>query len=293
METSKKNSKFKWIAILLAVLLIALTFYTYNLYKDSKALTSTLEIQKSDIEKELEDLLINYDNAIEENRLMDNDLIAARERIEILLDSVKDAKANIGLIKRYRIEIGQLKNERDALFKKADSLQQLSETLRFERDSTSIALNESIQTVETITLQNEALTKVVAKGAALKVSNLNGEGIKIRNNGKIVETNRSKRADKIRTCFTLNANEIAEKGDKILFIQVINPKNNVLGEKSVVNFEGKILTYSTTSNVFYENEALDVCVLVNANEADLIEGTYAINVFDGPKLVANSTIELK
>jgi len=54
-----------------------------------------------------------------------------------------------------------------------------------------------------------------------------------------------------------------------------------------------MLNYSESTNVYYENEELDVCVLVDAIEADLIEGRYVINVFDGPKQVASTTMELK
>lgn len=293
METENKNSKLKWLIGILAILLIALTVFTFKLYFDNQQNTANLEIQKLDIEQELEELLVNYNIAIEENQTKDKQLIEARDRIEQLLDSVKGAQANLDLIRRYRIEVGQLKTEKEALFKRADSLQNLAEILRTERDSTSFALDETVKKVDSISLQNEALAQVVAIGSALKVSRLKGEGILVRNSGKIVETDRSRRADKVRACFTLNANEIAESGDKLLFIQVINPENNVLGEKSVVNFEDKILTYSATSNVFYDKEELDVCVLVNATEQDLVPGTYYINVFDGPRLVANSTIDLR
>src|SRR5690606_11319059 len=125
----------------------------------------------------------------------------------------------------------------EMLFKRADSLQIVSERFRTERDSTIVVLDETVKRVDSISIQNEALAQVVAKGAALKLSGLKGDGVLVRNSGKIVETDRVRRADKIRTCFTINANEIAEKGDRILFIQVINPKNNVLGEKSIASFE--------------------------------------------------------
>ncbi|MEX0996369.1 MAG: hypothetical protein WDZ45_04930 [Flavobacteriaceae bacterium] len=293
MEAENRNSKLKWLIGILAILLIALTVFTIKLYLDNQENVTNLEIQKTDIEEELEELLVNYNIAIEENQSKDRELIEARDRIEQLLDSVKGAQANVDLIRRYRIEIGQLKSEKEALFKRADSLQSVAEILRTERDSTSVALDKSVKKVDSISLQNEALAQVVAIGSALKVSRLNAEGVLVRNSGKIVETDRARRADKLRTCFTLNANEIAESGDKLLFIQVINPENNVLGEKSVVNFEDKILTYSATSNVFYDKEELDVCVLVNALESDLIPGTYYINVFDGPRMVANSSIDLR
>ncbi len=91
----------------------------------------------------------------------------------------------------------------------------------------------------------------------------------------------------------MNANEIAERGDRLLFVQVINPRNNIVGEKATVNFEDKVLTYSATSNVFYENEALDVCVLINAIEADLVAGNYTVNVFDGSLLVATNSLPLR
>ncbi|NCT17135.1 MAG: hypothetical protein COZ75_12375 [Flavobacteriaceae bacterium CG_4_8_14_3_um_filter_34_10] len=293
METENSNNKLKWLIGILAVLLVALTVFTVKLYNDSKENATNLELQKMDIEQDLEELIANYNIAISENQSKDKDLIAARERISLLLDSVKDSQANVDLIRRYRVEVGKLKNERTVLFRKADSLQMLANRLTVERDSTTVVLGETIKVVDSISLQNLALEKVVAKGSALKVSGLKTEGVIVRNSGKIVNTDRASRADRIRTCFSLNANEIAEKGDRLLFVQVINPKNNVIGEKAMVNFEDKVLTYSATSNVFYENEALDVCVLINALEADLIPGNYSINVFDGPRLVATSTLKLK
>ncbi|PKP26069.1 MAG: hypothetical protein CVU03_05175 [Bacteroidetes bacterium HGW-Bacteroidetes-2] len=293
MEAEKSNNKLKWLIGILAVLLVTLTIFTVKLYNDSKETASNLELQKMDIEQDLEELIANYNIAISENQSKDKDLIAARERITLLLDSVKDSQANVDLIRRYRTEVGKLKNERTVLFRKADSLQMLANRLTVQRDSTTVVLGQAIKVVDSISLQNLALEQVVAKGSALKVSGLKTEGVIVRNSGKIVNTDKASRADRIRTCFSLNANEIAEKGDRLLFVQVINPKNNVIGEKAIVNFDDKVLTYSATSNVFYENEALDVCVLINALEAELIPGNYSVNVFDGPRLVATSTLKLK
>ncbi len=293
MELERSDNKLKWLIGILAVLLVALTVFTVKLYNDSQETTSNLEIQKMDIEQELEELIANYNVAISENQSKDQDLIAARERITILLDSVKVSQANLDLIRRYRTEVGKLKGERDVLFRRADSLQMLANRLTVQRDSTTVVLGETVKRVDSISMQNQALEMVVAKGSALKISGLKTEGVIVRNSGKIVNTDRSSRADRIRTCFTLNANEIAERGDRLLFVQVINPRNNIVGEKATVNFEDKVLTYSATSNVFYENEALDVCVLINAIEADLVAGNYTVNVFDGSRLVATSSLQLR
>src|SRR5690554_7182274 len=100
---SENNSgKFKILVGVLSLLLIALAVYTITLFNDSKAKVSTLEIQKANIEDELEGLIANYDELIEENKLKDESLLSARERITILLDSIKEAEANVALIDRDR-----------------------------------------------------------------------------------------------------------------------------------------------------------------------------------------------
>ena len=63
--------------------------------------------------------------------------------------------------------------------------------------------------------------------------------------------------------------------------------------KELLEFENGTLNYSSSIKVFYENEELDVCSMVAANEDDLIEGDYTINVFDGAKLIATSKMTLK
>jgi hypothetical protein len=293
MTTENNSAKFKVLIGILSALLIALAVYTVTLYNDSKNTVSGLELQKADIENELEDLIANYDEVIKDNELKDKDLLAARERIEVLLDSVKDADANLALIQRFKAEIGRLKDERKLLFKKADSLIAANQMLAMERDSTNVVLNETIRVVDSVSERNVAMAETIKKGSVVSAVDLRGEAVIVRGNGKIVDTRRSSRADKVRACFTLTPNSIAERGDRLLYVQVINPKNNLLGKKATMQFENGTLNFSETTKVFYENEELDVCVLVDATEADLVEGRYIINVFDGPKQIATTTMELK
>jgi hypothetical protein len=156
-----------------------------------------------------------------------------------------------------------------------------NEMLALERDSTNVVLSNTIKVVDSVSQKNVAMAETIKKGSVVNAIDLRGEAVIIRNSGKVVDTKRSSRADKVRACFTLTPNPIAEKGDRTLFVQVINPKNNLLGSKATLQLEDKTLNYSTSTKVFYENDELDVCVLVDAKEEDLIEGRYTINVFDG------------
>lgn len=294
MSTENNTTKFKVLIGVLSFLLIALGIYTVNLYNSSREATTTLTEDKVKIEAELESLIKEYDVVIQENDIKDKDLLAARERIEVLLDSVKDAEANVQLIRRYRGEIGRLKKERLELFKRADSLIALNQELVTERDSTATVLSQTRRVVDSVSVENESLAETVAKGAEVKVANMVADAVIIRRSGRVVSTPRARRADKVRACFTLTENAIAEAGDRLLLVQVINPKNNVLGDKAVMNFEDETsLTYSATSKVFYENQELDVCVMVDAAEGDLVDGIYTVNVFDGARQIATTTITLK
>src|SRR5690606_17390303 len=225
--------------------------------------------------------------------LKDKDLLAARERIVVLLDSVKDAKANVALIDRYKIEIGKLKQERVMLFKRADSLIAANSRLMAERDSTYTELTSTRIMADSVSQENMAMSETIKIASVVKATDLRGEAVIIRNNGKVVDTKRSSRADKIRACFTMAPNAVAPRGDRILYVQVINPRGNMIGDNAVKHFEEKNINYSASTNVFYENEELDVCILVNAAEPDLVDGTYTINLFDGQNQIASTTMSLK
>jgi|26BtaG_2_1085354.scaffolds.fasta_scaffold00005_26 hypothetical protein len=295
MSTVNENNsgKFKILVGVLSILLIALAVYTVTLFNDNKSKISTLETQKADIEKELQGLIANYDDVIKDNELKDKDLLDARERIAVLLDSVKGAKANVGLIERYKIEIDRLKRERSLMFKRADSLIAANERLVHERDSTTSELQNTRFLADSVSQENMTMNETIKRASMVRATDLRGEAVIIRRNGKVVDTKRSSRADKIRACFTLAPNAIAPKGDRTLYIQVINPKNNIVGERALQQFEDDKLFYSASTNVFYENEELDVCILVDVVDDELIDGRYIINLYDDGKQIGTTTMELR
>lgn len=296
MTTDSNPTKFKVFIGLLIVLLFSLGAYTYHLFsenQDNKKSVISLETEKKEMAAELEELIATYEEVIKSNEIKDKEIEAAKARIETLLVDVKNAKLNEGLLKRYKAEIAALKQERVVLFKKADSLSKINKQLIAQRDSTNNVLNDTYKVVDSVNQSNTKLAETLKSGALVKAINLKSEGVIVRKSGKVVETQRASRADKLRACFTLAPNEIAETGDKLLYVQVINPENNILGEKENITFGEYELTYSSAVKVFYEKDALDVCSLVDADEDDLVKGRYVINVFEENRLLVTNMIELK
>ena len=290
---SSNNNRAKILIGLLVVLLVSLAGYTYTLIQQNKETVLFLEADKAQVQKELEALVVSYNEILQDNKLKDKDLIAARDRIIVLLDSVKDYKANLSIITRYKAQVKGLKNERTQLFKRADSLLVVTQRLAVEKDSTTAVLIKTIKVVDSVTTANTQLFNSLEKGALIGISNLDATAIIVRKGGKIKETKRATRADKIRVCYTIAPNTLAQSGDRVLYVQVINPDNNIIGDKSNITFGQDLLTYSKSESVFYENQALDVCAIVGTTGQDVLKGLYTINIFDAQRQIGSTTLMLK
>jgi len=277
----------------LVILLLSLAGYTYTLVEQNEETVRILEVDKAEVQKELEALVVSYNETLKDNELKDNDLIAARDRIIVLLDSVKNYKANLSLISRYKAHVRGLKNERTQLFKRADSLLVITQRLTVEKDSTTAVLNQTIKAVDSVTIANTQMSKSLEKGALIGITNLDATAIIVRKGGKIKQTSRAGRADKIKVCYTIAPNMLAQAGDRLFYVQVMNPDNNIIGEKSSITFGQDILTYSKSESVFYENQALEVCAIVDGSSQELVKGLYNITVFDAGRQIGTTTLVLK
>lgn len=290
---SSNNNRAKILIGLLVVLLVSLAGYTYTLIQQNKETVLFLEADKAEVQKELEAIVVSYNEILQDNELKDNELIAARDRIVVLLDSVKNYKANLSIINRYKAQVRGLKNERTQLFKRADSLLIVTQRLAIEKDSTTAVLNKTIKVVDSVTTANTQLFNSLEKGALIGITNLDATAIIVRRGGKIKQTKRASRADKIRVCYTIAPNTLAQAGDRVLYVQVINPDNNIIGDKSNITFGQDLLTYSKSEIVFYENKALDVCAIVGTAGQDVLKGLYTINIFDAQRQIGSTTLMLK
>jgi hypothetical protein len=163
--------------------------------------------------------------------------------------------------------------------------------LTTQRDSTVTALDESRRYNDTLVGQNEKLSKTVEKASKLTILNLKTQSYKEKSSGKLVETEKARRVDVLKISFTIAANEVAPAGNKMYYVQVIDSKNNVIGEKATEVFGDYTLTYSFVTNAVYENKTMNVSETVSGK--DFAKGLYYVNVFDKGQLVADTTFTLK
>ncbi|MDW5288564.1 chromosome partitioning protein ParA [Formosa sp. PL04] len=294
MEQNKSNNGLKVALGILLVLFLGTAFYTFDLMKSKRETETQLKEEKEAVMIDLGNMAKQYDVAISENDIANANLIEARTRIQGLMDSLQISETNVKSLWLYKQKYVNLQKEMDFLLEENGKLKAENSLLSTSLDSTRTRLNERNVFTDSLLVQNTALAEVMENAAVLSTVGLKGFGVIERSSGKLIPTERAKRADKLRVCFTVAKNSLVQAGDQELYIQVIDPKNNVLGANEQVVFGEKALNYSLISRFNYENTSLNVCEFVaSKGDESFEEGRYVINVYNAKDLVSSTEFTLK
>ena len=294
MENQNGNSKLKAVVVVLGVLLTISLAYIFTLTNDKGKLEKTVATVTSEKQaaiNQLEDLSAKYDAAIAENTTMTEELKAEKARVDSLLAELKTSKNEAASLRKYKSQYKEMERKVNELMQQVEVLKAENQVLTTNLDSTKVVLEDSRKYNETLVVQNEELAKTVEVGSKLTVLNLKATSYKVRSSGKQIETDKASRIDMIGISFTIAENKIAKSGDKTYYVQVIDAKNNVLGDKATVNFGDKTLAYSFTTNVKYDNKTTVVNEKLMGK--DFERGTYYVNIFDKSELVSKSSFTLR
>jgi regulator of replication initiation timing len=197
MEGSQKTSLGLKVGLgILLVLFLGTAFYASKLYKDKQETERTLVNEKQQVMNDLNNMAKQYDAAIAENQVANEDLIEARERIQGLMDSLKISQNSVNSLWRYKKKFLALQEEMDELLAENDRLKVENELLATSLDSTQVQLAERTMFTDSLLVQNTELAGVVKDAAVLQTVGLKGMGVIERRSGKQIPTERASRSDK-------------------------------------------------------------------------------------------------
>ncbi len=294
MENQRSNSSLKAIIAVLAVLLTGSLIYIFKATSDAEVVQTELKStvsEKDSVMKDLQELKATYDAAIAENTSMSDELIQERDKVVNLITDLKKSKGDVASLAKYKKQFFALQSNMKVLMAENEGLKKENAVVTSQRDSTVVVLGEAKKYNEVLVGQNEELSKAVEKGARLTILNMKTSAYKMRNSGKQIETDKASRADVLKISFTIAENQIARSGDKTYYVQVIDSKSNVLGNKKTEYFGDSSLVYSFITNVKYENKTVQVSEDLPGK--DFAKGTYFVNVFDKNVLIAKTSFTLR
>lgn len=279
IKTTLTIVKLSSVAFLSATLVFAMKYYDSQL--KNQELEKSLKLDRETYVNDLKEIFNRYDAEVLKNKkLSGNPEFSSKE--ETLID--KDVSNTI-----------QQKNpaSNSQVAKKYDSLKSLLKNQVEESKSLATQVNILVEKNRELSKKNSDNERVIAVSKNLTATNVYANGIKIVSNN-IIETKRFNATEQIKVCFTLLENKAAIKGNKDIFIQILNPSNKVVNKNGdFLESKDRLLHYSAKTNVFYDNEEMDVCVFVDPNKNDIQKGDYEINIFSGINLIGSTVFSLK
>ena len=277
----------------LLVVLTVLGIYSFNKYKSIESYEGFLKQEKVLIETELSEMLISYDDLSQDYSLMASQLQEAKLETKMALDSLRLLNSDLSIVTRFKEQLIVLKSKSKVLLSTIDSLNSVNKKLQKEKRYALSTIKKNTNTINNLEEANDSLNKSISNAAVLKASNIKAQSYKLKS-GKKRLTDKAKRANAMDVCITLNENPLALKGKKDIYIQIVGPDGNVLADKGEVKFGDSSLIYSSKQIVDYNNENLEVCTAIVADEDDkpFLKGYYFITIFHRNIKLGGTSIQL-
>ncbi|MFC4816116.1 MULTISPECIES: hypothetical protein [unclassified Flavobacterium] len=268
------------VALMSATFVFALKYYDSK--NQNKKLEENIRLDRETYTNELKEILNRYDSEVLKNKQL------LEERGVVVQEQVVSSGKNVYRLEKRLVPIDKLVKKT-----KTDSFQVILDRQIEENKDLSDQLKNLSEKNRELQRKNNDNEAVLAVSKNLTATNVTANGIKIVSNN-IIETKRFNATEQIKVCFTLLENKAAVKGYKDVYIQVVNPDGKVVSQNGEFMESGeRLLNFSAKTNVYYDNEELDVCVFVDPNKKDMSKGDYEINIYSGINLIGSTVFSLK
>lgn len=271
--------------IILTLGLIALVVLYYNQKSKMVEMEQVLTEEKDSLANELRMMMYGYDTLKTSNDTLNAELQRERNRIQKLLEV---SASNAQLIRKYKAEISTMRDIMKSYIVQIDSLNTRNQMLTAE----NVEIKEQMTAVQESNVElektREELTSKVSVAAMIQAKDIVAMAL----NKKRKETDQIRNLDKVRVCFTLRENPIAEAGNKIVYLRVVRPDQLVITTSPDNLFEvnGEQLIFSANRAVDYANSDIEMCIFLD-NTGDFIPGTYSVELYlDSQKIGAGELL---
>ncbi|NLN95969.1 MAG: hypothetical protein GX128_07360 [Bacteroidales bacterium] len=300
-QENKKPSLLNIIVIAaLALLAIILVFFLVKNSNKVRDLQAEKEAQRLAFQYELDSLLTEHEAIKTEygnltELLAEKDSIIQVNAVEIkqLLDTQWEYVKVQRKLERLRV-ISQ------GYLHQMDSLYTLNRELQAENEQVKAKYEHERSLTKELQKDKETLIEKVEEAAILRAYNIKATPLNLKGvHNKESETDRARRTDLIRVCFSLAENNIAPSGMKDVYLRIARPDNIILvaglGDDYSFVFNDNVLQYSAMRQVDYQNAELKVCAdWINRNKAEPMQtGVYVVNIFHGDNEIGQTSFTLK
>lgn len=300
-EQQGRGSSNLWMYIVIVIMalgIVGVSLWLLSVKSTMNELLAEKEVQKIELEQELQSLM----TAHEEIKFAYGDVTDSLQ----VMDSVIHANAvEIKKMLNFKWEYYKIKKKMSKLQVIAQGyVRQMDSIVTINQDLTE----ENLQIKEEIKIekrkyrkleeQTVALSGKVDKASVLSVYNLKSSPIHKKGGGKEVETDKIRRVDLIKVCFSLGENSIIEPGERTIYVRIAQPDKKILvktrGDEYSFMVKGEVLQYSIKREVNYENSAVDMCFRWQKRTSqELMPGLYHVDIYEGENNIGHTSFILR
>lgn len=274
------------ITIIMAAALVFLVVMYFDQKNKMTAMETELTHEKDSLANELRKMILNFDALKTDNDSLNARMEREKQRIIKLLEV---NASNIQLIRKYRNEISTMRDIMKSYIVQIDSLNTRNKILIAE----NVEIRQQYKRVQNTNVElekaKEELSSKVTIASVIQAKDIVAAAL----NKKRKETTKINLLDKLRICFTLRENPIAEAGQKEVFMRVIRPDSLVITSSSenVFVFNGKKLIYSASRVADYMNQDIEMCIYLD-NTGDFIPGNYNVELYLEENMIGQTNFML-
>ncbi len=278
---------YRIIIIVMAVILVGMAVIFLKRESNFK---EDFAVERMELNDRFADLLGDYDNLQTENDTINIQLAAQRHRADSIVDRLNnERRLSANKIRQYEKELGTLRTVMRGYVQTIDSLNTLNKTLitqnieiRRQITDERLRAEKAEETVGELAIKVERGSVILASGITLTTLN-----------DRDREVNRARRASRLRVEFTLAANELANPGERPVYVRISNPDGYLLdnSERATFVFEDEARVYSAMREIDYQNQELRVAVFYAGS--GFTDGNYKVEVYLDGRLCGSSEINLR
>jgi len=275
LQENKKSVPVGLIAV--SIILAGVLIFLVVMYFDQKnkmiEMETVLTHEKDSLANELRILAYSFDTLKTNNDTLNAKLEKEKQRIIQLL-SIN--ASNVQLIKKYRSEISTMREIMNSYIVQIDSLNTRNKILVAENVQFRQEIRKVQDSNEELSKVKEELSTKVEKASVIQAKDIVASAL----NRKRKETTRINLLDKLRVCFTLRENPIAEDGPKRIYMRVIRPDSLVITNSpdNVFSYKDRLLIFSANRTADYMNQDIEMCIYLD-NTGDFIIGNYTVELY--------------
>lgn len=289
----RTSNGFMLCAIIAIVLLIPAAYFSITLGIQKKTIEDNLEIvesarrifedENSMLQRNAEDLVTELEGLKDQNDTM---MLKYQEAVVMLEQLQREKTYNYEQLAKYKKEVATLRNVMKGYLRQIDSLNTINSNLQAQNIQYKKEINTAQMRADVAEEKADELNTKVRIGSVIQASGIRMTAL----NAKSNEVKRMRLAKRLKVDFDLTANELAEPGEKSVYLRILGPDGYLLAPSEVIlfSFEGDEMRASAVRKVDYENESVPVSIFYDGET--FTNGTYTVEIYVDGRLSGSKEI---